>query len=156
MNETGIILSGNIVMEGNRAAGIVPCDILYFYNEGAPILLDEDFESDSLFVLGSNGNVKPGRVLIDGSLYHKDASTEQFVWHTRSYCTEKRDENIYLAEVPKTYFVTYDANNNPGGSSIMCTDPNKYTSEDTVAILGQEELLPLMGHLVYFGYDLNP
>ena len=153
MNETGIILSGNIVMEGNHEVGLAPCDIFYFFNEGASILLDEDFESDSVFVLGGYDNIKPGRVLIDEKLYHKDASTEQFVWHTRSYCTEKRGENIYLAEVPKTYFITYDANNNPPGSSIMCSDPNEYTSEDTAVIMGEAELFPLMGNLVYFGYD---
>ena len=51
MNETGIILSGNIVMEDNLTVGASPCDILFFYNTGASILLDEDFESDSTFVL---------------------------------------------------------------------------------------------------------
>lgn len=155
MNETGIILSGHIVMEDNLSVGYEPCDIHYFYNTGASILLDEDFESDSTFVLGGYDTIKPGRVLIDGTLYHKNASTEQFVWHCRNYCTEKRGENLYLAEVPKTYFVTYDANNNPGGSSIMCSDPNDYTSEDTVAIMGEAELFPLMGNLVYSGYDFD-
>ena len=34
MNETGIILSGNIVMEDNLTVGASPCDILFFYNTG--------------------------------------------------------------------------------------------------------------------------
>ncbi len=154
MNETGIILAGKIVMEDNLTLGVDPCDILFFYNTGASILLDEDFESDSAFVLGGfQGVIKPGRVLIDGVKYHKDASPEQFPWHTRDYCTEKRGENLYLAEVPRTYSVTYDANNSPTGASDMCSDPNLYTSEDTVTILDQEALFPLMGNIVNFGYN---
>ncbi len=154
MNETGIILAGKIVMEDNLTLGVDPCDILFFYNTGASILLDEDFESDSTFVLGGFPDVvKPGRVLIDGVKYHKDASPEQFPWHTRDYCTEKRGENIYLAEVPKAYSVTYDANNSPTGASDMCSDPNLYTSEDTVIIMDQEALFPLMGNIVNFGYN---
>lgn len=156
MNETGIILSGHIVMEDNLSVGYEPCDIHYFYNTGASILLDEDFESDSTFVLGGYDTIKPGRVLIDGTLYHKDASTEQFVWHCPNYRTEKRGENLYLAEVPKIYTVTYDANNSsPGYSSVYCSDPNDYTSEDTVVIMGEEELFPLMGYLVKFGCDFT-
>lgn len=156
MNETGIILSGRIVMEDNLSVGYEPCDIHYFYNTGASILLDEDFESDSTFVLGGYDTIKPGRVLIDGTLYHKDASTEQFVWHCPNYRTEKRGENLYLAEVPKTYTVTYDANNSsPGYSSVYCSDPNDYTSEDTVVIMGEAELFPLMGNLVNFGCDFT-
>ncbi|MBD5391333.1 InlB B-repeat-containing protein [bacterium] len=88
MNETGIILSGKIVMEDNLALGVDPCDILFFYNTGASILLDEDFESDSTFVLGGFTDViKPGRVLIDGTLFHKDAGPEQFPWHCPNNCT---------------------------------------------------------------------
>lgn len=90
MNETGIILSGNIVMEDNLSVGYEPCDIHYFFNTGASILLDEDFESDSTFVLGGYDSIKPGRVLIDGTLYHKDANPEQFPWHCPNYRTEKR------------------------------------------------------------------
>ena len=153
-NETGIVLSGKIVMEDNLTAGVEPCDIHYFYNTGASILLDEDFESDSTFVLGGYDTIKPGRVLIDGRLYHKDASTEQFVWHTEEYCTEKRGENIYLAEVPKTYTVRYDANNDPTGTSIAVSDPNRYTSEDTAVIMEREELYSIMGHFINPGYDL--
>lgn len=154
MNETGIILAGKIIMEDNLTLGVEPCDILFFYNTGASILLNEDFESDSTFVLGGFPDVvKPGRVLIDGAKYHKDADPEQFPWHCPNYCTEKRGENLYLAEVPKTYFVTYDVNNNPDGASDMCSDPSLYTSEDVVTIMGQEELFPLMGNIVYFGYN---
>ncbi len=156
MNETGIILSGKTVMEDNLTLGVEPCDILFFYNTGASILLDEDFESDSTFVLGGFPDViKPGRVLIDGMKYHKDASPEQFTWHCPNYCTEKRGENLYLAEVPETYFVSYDANNSPTGSSDMCSDPNLYTSKDTVIIMDQEALFPLMGNIVRFGYNFG-
>ena len=42
MNETGIILAGKTVMEDNLTLGVDPCDILFFYNTGASILLDED------------------------------------------------------------------------------------------------------------------
>ena len=132
-----------------------PATSTFFYNTGASILLNEDFESDSTFVLGGYDSIKPGRVLIDGTLYHKDASTEQFIWHCPNYCTEKRGENLYLAEVPKTYFVTYDVNNNPDGASDMCSDPELYTSEDTVTIMGQEELFPLLGNIVHFGYNFT-
>ena len=153
MNETGIILSGNIVMEDNLAVGVEPCDIHYFYNTGASILLDEDFESDSTFVLGGYDSIKPGRVLIDGTLYHKDASPEQFPWHCPNYCTEKRGENLYLAEVPKTYFIGYDANNKDTGLTKSYIDPNLYTSEDTVVILDKDGIYPYMGSLEKAGYD---
>ena len=147
MNETGIILSGNIVMEDNLAVGVEPCDIHYFYNTGASILLDEDFESDSVFVLGGYDSIKPGRVLVDGTLYQKDASPEQFPWHTKNYCTEKRGENLYLAEVPETYFIGYDANNKEEGLTKSYIDPNLYTGEDIVTVLDQDGVYPYMGTL---------
>lgn len=147
MNETGIILSGNIVMEDNLAVGVEPCDIHYFYNTGASILLDEDFESDSVFVLGGYDSIKPGRVLVDGLLYHKDASPEQFPWHSENYCTEKRGENLYLAEVPETYFIGYDANNKDTGLTKSYIDPNLYTREDIVTVLDQDGVYPYMGTL---------
>ena len=147
MNETGIILSGNIVMEDNLAVGVEPCDIHYFYNTGASILLDEDFESDSVFVLGGYDSIKPGRVLIDGSLYHKDASPEQFPWHSENYCTEKRGENLYLAEVPETYFIGYDANNKDTGLTKSYIDPNLYTREDIVTVLDLDGVYLYMGTL---------
>ena len=154
MNETGIILSGKIVMEDNLAAGYEPCDIHYFYNTGASILLDEDFESDSTFVLGGYDEIKPGRVLIDGTLYHKDADPEQFPWHCPNYCTVKKGENLYLAEAPKTYFIRYNANNNPAGESVAVSDPDRYTSEDTATIMYREALYSIMGHFINPGYDL--
>ena len=153
-NETGIILSGKIVMEDNLTAGLETCDIHYFYNTGASILLDEDFGSDSTFVFGGYDTIKPSRVLIDGRLYHKDASTEQFVWRTEEYCTEKRGENIYLAEAPETYTVRYDANNEPAGGSIVVSDPNRYTSGNIAFILEREEIYSIMGHFINPGYEL--
>ena len=156
MNKTGIILAGNTVMEGNLTVGASPCDILFFYNTGASILLDETFESTSIFVLGGFRDViTPGRVLIDGTLFQKEAGPEQFPWHVREFCTEKRGENLYLAERPKTYCVSYDANNSPTGSSVMCSDPNLYTSEDAVTIMDREVLFPLMGNIVNFGYNFT-
>jgi len=125
MNETGITLSGNIVMEDNLSAGHEPCDIHYFYNTGASILLDEDFESTSTFVLGGFPDVvKPGRELINGTLFHKDTSTEQFVWHTQTYCTEKRGENLYLAE-PVT--LTYVYNGGTGETESEQVIPGENT-----------------------------
>ena len=153
MNETGIVLSGKIVMEDNLSVGYEPCDIHYFYNTGASILLDEDFESDSTFVLGGYDSIKPGRVLIDGTLYHKDASPEQFPWHCPNYCTEKRGENLYLAEVPEKYFIGYDANNEDTGLTKSYIDPNLYTSEDIVTVLDEAGVYPYMGSLEKAGYD---
>ena len=153
MNETGIILSGNIVMEDNLTVGISPCDILFMYNTGASILLDEDFESDSTFVIGGYEDVKPGRVLIDGKLYNKEPSTEQFVWHTEEFCTERIGENLYLAEVPETYFIGYDANNNDSGLSHCYIGTERYTSKDTVTILDREGVYPYMGSFEKKGCD---
>ena len=153
MNETGIILSGHIVMEDNLTVGTSPCDILFMYNTGASILLDEDFESDSTFVIGGYDDVKPGRVLIDGKLYHKEPSTEQFVWHTEEYCTERIGENLYLAEVPETYFIGYNANNNDSGLSHGYIDPVRYTGKDTVTILDREGVSPYMGSFEKKGCD---
>lgn len=156
MSEAGIIFDGNIVMEDNHAAGTDHCDILYFYNEGAPVLLGENFESDSVFVLGGYDNIKPGRELVDGTLYHKDAGMEQFVWHTGSYCVEKKGENLYLGEMPKACSVSYDANNSSSGSaSTVYLDPNGYTSGETVTIMGEEELFPLMGNLEKSGCSFD-
>ncbi len=153
-NETGIILYGNIVMEDNLAVGASPCDILFFYNTGASILLDESFESGSTFVLGGFPDVvKPGRVLVDGKLYGKDASPEQFPWHTRDFCTEKRGDNLYLAEVPKTYYIIYDANNTGSGQSSSCFDPDEYTSDDTAVIMDDAAVSAYMGTLANAGYD---
>lgn len=153
-NETGIILYGNIVMEDNLAVGASPCDILFFYNTGASILLDESFESGSTFVLGGFPDVvKPGRVLVDGKLYGKDASPEQFPWHTKDFRTEKRGDNLYLAEVPKTYYIIYDANNTGNGQSSSCFDPDEYTSDDTAVIMDDLAVSAYMGTLANAGYD---
>ncbi len=153
-NETGIILYGNIVMEDNLAVGASPCDILFFYNTGASILLDESFESGSTFVLGGFPDVvKPGRVLVDGKLYGKDASPEQFPWHTKDFCTEKRGDNLYLAEVPKTYSIIYDANNNGNGESSNCFDPDEYTSDDKAVIMDDLAVSAYIGTLANAGYD---
>lgn len=43
-------MSRKLVMEDNLSAGYEPCDIHYFYNTGASIVLDENFENDSTFV----------------------------------------------------------------------------------------------------------
>ncbi len=154
MNETGIILYGNIVMEDNLAVGASPCDILFFYNTGASILLDESFGSGSTFVLGGFTDViKPGRVLVDGKLYGKDASPEQFPWHTKDFRTEKRGDNLYLAEVPETYSIIYDANNNGSGESSNCFDPEEYTADDRAVIMDAEAVSAYMGTLVKPGYD---
>ncbi len=154
MNETGIVLSGNIVMEGNLAVGASPCDILFFYNTGASVLLDESFESSSTFVLGGFPDVvKPGRVLIDGTLFGKEASPEQFPWHVKDYCTEKRGDNLYLAEVPKTYHIMYDANNAGNGESSCFSDPDEYTSGDTAVIMDDTAASAYMGTLEKYGYD---
>ena len=84
---------------------------------------------------------------------NQGSSPEQFPWHCPDYCTEKRGENRYLAEAPKTYSVSYDANNSPTGSSMMCSDPNLYTSEEAVTIMDREAPFPLMGNIVKFGYN---
>ncbi len=153
-NETGIILYGNIVMEDNLAVGASPCDILFFYNTGVSILLDKSFESASTFVLGGFPDVvKPGRVLVDGKLYGKDASPEQFPWHTGDFRTEKRGDNLYLAEVPKTFYIIYDANNTGNGQSSSCFDPDEYTSDDTAVIMDDLAVSAYMGTLANAGYD---
>lgn len=154
MNKTGIILDGNIVMEDNLAVGVLPCDIFYFYNEGASILLGEAFASTATFVLGGY-DIEPGRVLIDGTFYGKDAAVDQFPWNATTYCTEKRDGNLYLAEIPETYSVTYNANNSETGESVICSDPGTYTSGETVTIMDKAAIFPYMGNLVKFGYDFD-
>ena len=154
LTKAPLILDGNIVMEDNTVAGGRPLDIRFFYEDATPVMLGADFESDSIFILWGWDNV-PGTLLVDAASNGKEADTSQFVWRTSNYRTEEREGNIYLAEVPKTYVVIYDANNSTAGSSIMCSDPNKYTSEDTVVIMDQAALFPLMGNIVKFGYDFD-
>jgi len=96
--------------------------------------------------------LKPGRVLIDGKLYGKDASPEQFPWHTKDFRTEKRGDNLYLAEVPKTYSIIYDANNTGNGQSSNCFDPDEYTSDDKAVIMDDLAVSAYMGTLANAGY----
>jgi uncharacterized repeat protein (TIGR02543 family) len=92
-------------------------------------------------------------VLIDGTLFGKEASPEQFPWHVKDYCTEKRGANLYLAEVPETYHIIYDANNAGNGESSNCFDPEEYTGGDTAVIMDDEAVSAYMGTLAKYGYD---
>ena len=152
MTKADLILDGKIVMEENTVAGGRAWDIRFYYQDATPVTLGADFESDSEFVMWGY-DFAPGTLLVDASSNGKEADASQFLWKTQNYRTEKRDGNIYLAELPKTYCISYDANNSPTGSSVMCSDPNLYTSEDAVTIMDQEALFPLMGNIVKFGYN---
>lgn len=154
MTKADLILDGKIVMEENTVAGGKAWDIHFYYQDATPVTLGADFESDSEFVMWGY-DFAPGTLLVDASSNGKEADASQFLWKTQNYRTEKRDGNIYLAELPKTYCVSYDANNSPTGSGVMCSDPNLYTSEDTVTIMDREALFPLMGNIVNFGYDFT-
>ncbi|MEY8268015.1 InlB B-repeat-containing protein [Lachnospiraceae bacterium 64-25] len=154
MTKADLILDGKIVMEENTVAGGKAWDIRFYYQDATPVTLGADFESDSEFVMWGY-DFAPGTLLVDATSNGKEADASQFLWKTQNYRTEKRDGNIYLAEIPKTYCVSYDANNSPTGSSVMCSDPNLYTSEDTVTIMDREALFPLMGNIVKFGYDFT-
>ena len=155
MTKADLILDGKIVMEGNTVADDKAWDIRFYYQDTTPVTLGPDFESDSTFVLWGR-DFTSGTLLVDAASNGKEADASQFVWKTDDYRTEEKEGNIYLAEVPKTYSVTYDANNSSTGiGSVVCSDPNDYTSEDTVAIMGEAELFPLMGNLVNFGYDFD-
>ncbi len=92
-------------------------------------------------------------MLIDGTLFGKEASPEQFPWHVKDYCTEKRGANLYLAEVPETYHIIYDANNAGNGESSNCFDPEEYTGGDTAVIMDDEAVSAYMGTLAKYGYD---
>ena len=92
-------------------------------------------------------------MLIDGTLFGKEASPEQFPWHVKDYCTEKRGGNLYLAEVPETYHIIYDANNAGNGESSNCFDPEEYTGGDTAVIMDDESVSAYMGTLAKYGYD---
>ena len=154
MTKADLILDGKIVMEENTVAGGKAWDIHFYYQDATPVTLGADFESDSEFVMWGY-DFAPGTLLVDASSNGKEADASQFLWKTQNYRTEKRDGNIYLAELPKTYCVSYDANNSPTGSGVMCSDPNLYTSEDAVTIMDREALFPLMGNIVNFGYDFT-
>lgn len=154
MTKADLILDGKIVMEENTVAGGKAWDIRFYYQDATPVTLGADFESDSEFVMWGY-DFAPGTLLVDATSNGKEADVSQFLWKTQNYRTEKRDGNIYLAEIPKTYCVSYDANNSPTGSSVMCSDPNLYASEDAVIIMDREALFPLMGNIVKFGYGFN-
>lgn len=154
MTKADLILDGKIVMEENTVAGGKAWDIHFYYQDATPVTLGADFESDSEFVMWGY-DFAPGTLLVDATSNGKEVDASQFLWKTQNYRTEKRDGNIYLAERPKTYCVSYDANNSPTGSSVMCSDPNLYTSEDAVTIMDREVLFPLMGNIVNFGYNFT-
>ena len=154
MTKADLILDGKIVMEENAVAGGKAWDIRFYYQDATPVTLGADFESDSEFVMWGY-DFAPGTLLVDATSNGKEVDASQFLWKTQNYRTEKRDGNIYLAEIPKTYCVSYDANNSPTGTSVMCSDPNLYTSEDAVTIMDREALFPLMGNIVNFGYDFT-
>ncbi len=152
MTKADLILEGEIVMEDNTAAGGKAWDIRFYYQDATPVTLGADFESGSAFVLWGR-DFTPGTLLIDAASNGKEADASQFLWKTDDYRTEEKDGNIYLAEVPETYFIGYDANNKETGLTKSYIDPNLYTSEDTVVILDQEGVYPYMGTLEKAGYD---
>ena len=154
MTKAPLILDGKTVMEGNTVADGKAGDIRFYYEDATPVTLGADFESGSVFVM-SGRNSFSGAFLVDAASNGKKADASQFVWKSLNYRTEEKEGNIYLAEVPVTYIVTYDANNSSTGSSIICSDPNRYTSKDTAVIMNQEALFPLMGNIVKFGYDFT-
>ena len=154
MTKAPLILDGQIVMEGNTVADGKAGDIRFYYEDATPVTLGADFESGSVFVM-SGRNSFSGAFLVDAASNGKKADASQFVWKSLNYRTEEKEGNIYLAEVPVTYIVTYDANNSSTGSSIICSDPNRYTSKDTAVIMDQAALFPLMGNIVKFGYDFT-
>lgn len=154
MTKAPLILDGKLVMDGNTVASNGALDIRFYYEDAAPVTLGADFESGSVFVM-SGRNSFSGAFLVDAASNGKEADASQFVWKSLNYRTEEKEGNIYLAEVPVTYIVIYNANNSSTGTSIICSDPNKYTSEDTVIIMDQEALFPLMGNIVKFGYDFD-
>ncbi len=154
LTKAPLILDGNIVMEENTIAGARPLDIRFYYEDATPVTLGADFESDSTFILWGWDNV-PGTLLVDAASNGKEADTRQFAWRTPDYRTEEKEGNIYLAEIPKAYSVTYDANNGMEGTGTIYSDPNMYTSEDTVSIMDQEALIPFMGNIENFGYNFT-
>ncbi len=147
-----LILDGKIVMDGNTVADGKTWDIRFFYQDVTPVTLGPDFESDSTFVLWGR-DFTPGLLLVDAASNGKEADASQFVWKTDNYRTEEKEGNIYLAEIPETYFIGYDANNNDSGLSESYIDPVRYTSRDTVTILGREGVSPYMGSFEKKGYD---
>ena len=152
MTKAPLILDGQTVIEDNTVAGGGEWDIYFYYNDTEPIKLGSDFESDSTFVMWGY-NFTSGTLLVDAASNGKEADASQFVWRTPDYRTEEKEGNIYLAEIPVTYRVIYNANNNPSGQSTVASDPTLYTSEDTVVIMDRAALYPYMGDIVRPGYD---
>ena len=152
MTKAPLILDGKIIMEGNTVADGKAWDIRFYYQDAAPFTLGQGFESDSVFVLWGRNSV-PGTLLVDAASNGKEADASQFVWKTEDYRTEEREGNIYLAEIPKTYRIGYNANNNDEGPSKSYTDPERYNITDTVTILDREGIYPFLGSLEKKGFD---
>lgn len=152
MTKAPLILDGKIIMEGNTVADGKAWDIRFYYQDAAPFTLGQGFESDSVFVLWGRNSV-PGTLLVDAASNGKEADASQFVWKTEDYRTEEREGNIYLAEIPKTYRIGYNANNNDEGPSKSYTDPGRYNITDTVTILDREGIYPFLGSLEKKGFD---
>lgn len=152
MTKADLILDGKIVMEDNTVADGKAWDIRFYYQDATPVTLGTDFESDSTFVMWGR-DFTPGALLVDASSNGKEADASQFLWKTDDYRTEEKDGNIYLAEVPETYFIGYDANNKDTGLTKSYIDPNPYTSKDTVVILDKDGIYPYMGTLEKAGCD---
>ncbi|MDE7429274.1 MAG: InlB B-repeat-containing protein [Lachnospiraceae bacterium] len=154
LTKADLILDGKIVMEENTVADGKALDIRFYYEDATPVTLGADFESDSVFVMLGR-NAAPGAFLVDAASNGKEADVSQFVWKSLNYKTEEKEGNIYLAENPMTYVISYDANNSSPGSGSIYTDPNRYTSKDAAVIMDQEALFPFMGNIVKFGYDFT-
>ena len=152
MTKAPLILDGQIAMEGNTVADGKAWDIRFYYQDITPVTLGPDFESDSTFVLWGR-NFTSGTLLVDAASSGKEADVSQFVWKTDDYRTEEREGNIYLAEIPETYFIGYDANNNDTGLAKSYIAPERYTSEDKAVVLGREDVYPYMGSFEKKGYD---
>ena len=139
MGRAGMVLDGDIAMEGNLAADGAGCDISFVYAEAAPVSLGEGFRSPSVFALGGSDRIVSGKWLIDASSWGKEADAGQFVWSGDNYCTEARDGDIYLSDVPGRYILFYDANN---GEIDFCEDPERYTSGEPAVAAGWGTIFP--------------
>ena len=154
MQKAGIILDGNIVMADNLSTGTQPSDISFWYNDAAPIELGEDFNSASVFVLGGM-DILPEKLLVDATTNGIETDAQQFIWNTPKYRTIEKDGDIYLGEIPETYSITYDANNNEDAESITYADPGSYSSEDTVVILDKAGISTYIDNFSKEGYDFT-
>ena len=152
MTKADLILDGEVVMEDNTVAAGKAWDIRFYYQDATPVTLGADFESGSTFVLWGR-DFTPGTLLVEAASNGKEADASQFLWKTDDYRTEARDGNIYLAEVPKTYRIMYDANNAGNGESGNCFDPDEYTGGDMAVIMDAETVSAYMGTLAKYGCD---